>query len=252
MSEVQVVEQVDVLVPLELEDAQRLDKRIRLMAQTTRDNFEKVGRLLDEAKRGHVHEALGFKSWTSYVADALGGQLQLSGDARQAMVQVLAGEGMSVRAIAAATGVSKSTVDRDIAQVSHDGTPDDPTVTDAGVPQRDTSATVTGLDNKTYTKPKPKPRPKREPKPKPKPEPPTRKPQMITVFRDTLKETAPLITRLTELTADVRWEKTIARFNHKDRTDLDASIAALQNLRGAMGEQYNTTPTDTAPEEKTP
>jgi DNA-binding NarL/FixJ family response regulator len=98
-------------------EAERLDKRIRLMAQTTRDNFEKVGRLLDDAKRGQVHEILGFKSWTAYVADTVGGQIQLSSDARAAMVQMLAGEGMSVRAIAAATGVSKSTVSNDLNQV---------------------------------------------------------------------------------------------------------------------------------------
>jgi len=114
VSELRVVEPDEVLVPLSPVDAERLDKRIRLMAQTTRDNFEKVARLLDDAKRGQVHEVLGFKSWTAYVADAVGGQIQLSGDARAAMVQMLAGDGMSVRAIAAATGVSKSTVSNDL------------------------------------------------------------------------------------------------------------------------------------------
>ena len=168
MTEVQVVEPADVLMPLSNADAERLDKRIRLMAQTTRDNFEKVGRLLDDAKRGRLHETLGFKSWTAYVADAVGGHIQLSGDARGAIVQMLAGEGMSVRAIAAATGVSKSTVDRDLAQVSHIGTPDvDEAASKPAVPQFEMSAeqpdaAITGLDGKTYIKPKPMPREPRQ------------------------------------------------------------------------------------------
>jgi hypothetical protein len=63
--------------------ANRLDQRVQLMAQTARENFEKLGRLLDEAKAGRVHETLGFPSWTAYVADRLGGTLQLSGEARR-------------------------------------------------------------------------------------------------------------------------------------------------------------------------
>lgn len=265
MSEVQVVEQVEVLVPLKVEDAERLDRRIRLMAQTTRENFEKVGRLLDEAKQGRLHEALGFKSWTAYVADALGGQLQLTGEARQAMVQVLAGEGMSVRAIATATGVSKSTVDRDLAQVSHDGTPSDPTVPESGVPQRDTSdvvqaladgdaaladeltdalkdaepATVTGVDGKTYTKPKRKPKPKKEPEPEPvvEPEPEpvsTRKVQIPTAYRESIKTLSTVACSMRDLVDDPRWGKAMDRFTDKDRAELDGNIAALTTLRAAM------------------
>lgn len=240
MSEVQVVEQVEVLVPLKVEDAERLDRRIRLMAQTTRDNFEKVGRLLDEAKRGQVHEALGFKSWTAYVADALGGQIQLSGEARQAMVQVLAGEGMSVRAIAAATGASKSTVDRDLAQVSQDGTPDLVPPSESAVPDRDTS---TGLDGKTYTKPKRKPRPTPEPKPDAatEPEKAARKVQIPTAFRAEAKMLGLTINLMASLAGDERWDKAKARFNHNDRVTLDAHIATLQQIRAAMGDLYNTT-----------
>lgn len=242
MSEMQVADQVEVLVPLKVEDAERLDRRIRLMAQTTRDNFEKVGRLLDEAKRGQVHEALGFKSWTAYVADALGGQIQLSGESRQAMVQVLAGEGMSVRAIAAATGVSKSTVSNDLAaQVSNHRTPESDSA-DSGVQPLDTSseppAAITGMDGKTYTKPKRKPRPT----PEPEPETVERKVQIPTAYRDTLKELKPLVAALTELTRDPRWLKSRERFNHKDRVTLDAHIMALKNFRAMMGELYNVTP----------
>src|SRR3954465_2273275 len=68
MSEVQIVAQEhEVLVPLNRSEAERLDKRLRLMAGTARENFEKVGRLLDGAKRGRVHEGRGFKPRTRNV-----------------------------------------------------------------------------------------------------------------------------------------------------------------------------------------
>lgn len=301
---VQVHQPAEVLVPLDRAQAEKLDGRIRRLAKQAGDQLVQVGRLLDEAKAGRIHEALGFASWTAYVADSLGGTLQLSGAARQAMVELMAGEGMSVRAIASATGVSKSTVSNDLAQVSNHWTPQMDS-DDSGVQPLDTSSekpdVVTGIDGKTYTKPKPKPK-GGKPAPKRRPDvrkgfehmavqvggwasglkdmdpselvvdqevqkgidhtlkgiaairnfldgvTPSRQPQVLTVFRDTLKEAAPLITRLTELTADPRWEKTISRFNHKDRTDLDATIAALHNLRGAMGELYNVTPAEDAKE----
>jgi lambda repressor-like predicted transcriptional regulator len=163
MSELQVQEPVEVLVPLTLEAAEKLDGRIRRLAKQAGDQLVQVGRLLDEAKAGRIHEALGHVSWTAYVADAVGGQLQLSSESRQAMVQLMAGEGMSVRAIATATGVSKSTVSNDLTQVSNDWTPEHDSG-DSGVQELDTSspaqesAIVTGLDGKTYTKPRPKPK----------------------------------------------------------------------------------------------
>jgi hypothetical protein len=139
-----------------------LDGRIRRLAKQAGEQLVQVGRLLDQAQAGRVHETLGFPGWTAYVADALGGELQLSGEARQAMVQLMAGEGMSVRAIASATGASKSTVARDIGEVSHNGTPEpELDVSHDGTPDDNRAsepATVTGLDGKTYTKPKPKPK----------------------------------------------------------------------------------------------
>ena len=125
MSEIAVVEESapEVLLPLDKHKAEMLDGRIRRLAKQAGEQLVQVGRLLDDAQAGRVHETLGFPSWTAYVADALGGQLQLSSEARQAMVALMSGEGMSVRAIASATGVSESTVARDIDEVSHNGTP---------------------------------------------------------------------------------------------------------------------------------
>jgi hypothetical protein len=309
MTELQVQEPVEVLVPLDKQEAERLDKRLRLMAQTVRDNLVKVDSLLKEAKEGRVHEVLGFGSWTAYVADALGGQLQLSGEARQAVVQLMAAEGMSERAIAQATGASKTTVHRDLEQVVHNGPPESTGAEDlvrslVEIPAEDLAAafdatsasrreaTITGLDNKTYTKRKRKSKgdvdkaaPRRRPARKviervaphlsglalavseldpgevnaeelqaeiatiaeslgtirqfvngvSVPESAGRRPQILSVFRAKVKELAPIIVDLEELTKDPRWPKTAARFNRRDRLDLDATITALQNL-GAGGD----------------
>lgn len=49
---------------------------------------------------------LGFKSWTDYVADVVGKDMtKLPVDDRRQIVELLAGEGMSQRQIAAAVGV---------------------------------------------------------------------------------------------------------------------------------------------------
>jgi transposase len=248
VTELQAVEH-EVLVPLNRPDAEKLDGRIRRMADTARGNLETVGRLLDEAKAGQVHQTLGFKSWTVYVADAVGGQLQLSGDARAAMVGLLAGEGMSVRAIAEATGVSKSTVSRDMEQVSHNGTPQSGAeVIDNGPPDADDSTNpaeavvdaiiaeareqcdmsdknieditrrsfeqteqkITGRDGKTYTKPKPQPKP--QPKPRVKP----------------VDQQRNMISRIgTKLTDSIREANSLLR------ADLDDGITAEEASRQA-------------------
>jgi len=76
------------------------------------------------------------------------------------------------------------------------------------------------------------------------PESAGRRPQVLTVFRDKVQDLAPIIVDLEELTKDSRWPKTAARFNRRDRLDLDATITALQNIRAAVGEVYNVTPTN--------
>jgi hypothetical protein len=194
MTEVQPEADPEVVVPLDRRAAEKLDVRIRRMADAARGDLETVGRLLDEAKAGGIHDVLGFKSWPAYVADAVGGRLHLSGDARAAMVGLLAGEGMSERAIADATGVSKTTVHRDLGQVVHNGPPDSGPAETAPSPDPNESAesggaapepaplaeppATTGLDGKTYP---PKPKPKPDPAPKPKPDKPRRKLVVIPV-----------------------------------------------------------------------
>ncbi|OFJ52560.1 hypothetical protein BEL07_17095 [Mycolicibacterium grossiae] len=156
----------DVVVMLGREDAERLDGRIRRLAESARAQLVKVAELVEEAKQGRIHEALGYKSWPAYLMDALGGRLQLPGEDRLEVVAYLAGEGMSTRAIASVTGVSKSTVANDLSQVSSGWTPGP----DAGVQELDTSSsdaavevlppseTITTVDGKSFKREKSKPK----------------------------------------------------------------------------------------------
>ena len=132
--------------------ARSLDTTLRGAASAAREQLEYLGQLVAAAKASSIHETLGFKSWTAYLADAIGGQLSLDVDTRRDVVALLDGEGMSQRAIAGAIGVSQKTVDRDLDELSHDDSVDD------------SDARRTGLDGKSRpAHPKRKPEPKREP-----------------------------------------------------------------------------------------
>lgn len=136
--------------PLADADAKRLDDRIRRMATATGEHAAKLADLIAEAKRGQVHRALGFTSWPAYLADRLAPlSAALTGDVRREVVALMAGQGMSQRAIAAVTGASQSTVSRHLSGDSSES-PDDADAGD-GVPEP-SPATVTGLDGKTYAK----------------------------------------------------------------------------------------------------
>lgn len=125
-------------------DARKLTERIRITAHNYTEAKAKLLELVQEAKDGGAHEALGYASWTAYLAEVLGDEpLRLARDDRQDMVKVLSAEGMSTRAIAPIVGSSKDTVQRDIAGVS-DETP---------AP----AAPVQGLDGKQYARREPKP-----------------------------------------------------------------------------------------------
>jgi hypothetical protein len=89
------------------------------------------------------------------VADALDGLLRVDTRARKEIVAMMAGKGMSERAIATVVGMGQKTVNRDLAEVSHDDSPD------RALPDK-----VVGLDGKQYPR-KPKPEPMADvPKPR--------------------------------------------------------------------------------------
>lgn len=162
-------------------EAQRLTQRIKLTASGVRDGLYKLRNLIDEAKGSNAWQVLGFASWTAYLVDTLGDEpMRVSREERLELVGYLAGEGLSVRAIAPIVGVGKSQVAKDV-EVSTSGhltqtggsahLPDEAVASPVEHPQAPRLATVdlstgeidpeptaptrtiTGLDGKTYTPP---------------------------------------------------------------------------------------------------
>jgi hypothetical protein len=122
------------------EVAHRLDKSMRLLVGSISDSFARLLVVMEEAKRGNVHETLGFPSWTAYVADVFNVQIRLEPEQRRELVGYLSGEGMSQRAIAPIVGVDQKTVSNDLRSREENSSPEK----------------ITGLDNKTYPASKPK------------------------------------------------------------------------------------------------
>jgi hypothetical protein len=123
------------VVPERLDEAgaKKLHARIKTEIRTMEKGFDTFKGLLVQAKAGEIHRALGYPSWTAYVATEFKGVWRADTiDARLEIVALLAGEGFSVRAIAAVTGTKKSQAGRDL----------------AAVPSGTVSDTVTTLNNK--------------------------------------------------------------------------------------------------------
>mgnify|MGYP000858131624 CR=1 FL=1 len=137
----------EIVEPMQADAARRLTERIRIAAANYTEAKAKVLALVDEAKAGAAHVALGYKSWTAYLSDVLSDEpLRLARDERRELVTRLSDEGMSQRAIAPVVGVSHRTVNQDLAEaqlessVPVDGEKPAPVVRE-----------ITGLNGKTYT-----------------------------------------------------------------------------------------------------
>ncbi|CAN1494768.1 hypothetical protein MCEMAEM6B_02223 [Mycobacteriaceae bacterium] len=203
-AEIEVVERLDVAA------ATRLDKRIRLMAATVRDNLTKIADLVAEAKSGQLHIALGFSSWTAYLADAIGSQIELSTDSRRAVVELLAGEGMSNRAIATAVGVTEGTVRND--KVRSDYAPEP----------------VTGLDGKTYKNPGSASNPPSESESNPPSKQRPRRP-LPDAWSAAVQDLARVVERLDRLAVDDRFERNRESLSYR-KSDVIRARESLDKL----------------------
>lgn len=113
------------------EEAREVTDRIRT-------GMESVYHLIRSAYRGRAWIALGYSSWDEYVTREFGNlHLRPPLEERQQVVLSLREAGMSTRAIAAATQLSKDTVHREIGAGVSNETPD-------GVPP------IQGMDGKSY------------------------------------------------------------------------------------------------------
>ena len=224
------------------DEARRLTERIRLTAHSARESIEKLHALVDEAKAGNAHIALGYSSWTAYLADVMGEEpLRLARDQRQELVGFLAGEGMSTRAIAPIVGVSQSSIRDDLKQVSSNHSPapepadefdgsdwvepdpqaDARRAVDAAFAQKDEpakaeSAKVTGLDGKNYSKPA-------------APKAPNRR-ALPDQARDAGQELRKATERLERLMADDRFSRNKEEVAAHLRHHLDHALKVCQDL----------------------
>ena len=118
-------------------DARALTVRIQATA-------EDLWQLVVVAYQGRAWEALGYPSWDAYCASEFKDmKIRLPKQDRREIVQTLRDHGLSLRAMASATGYDKHTIARDLAASS-------PTAKPAGQ-QR---ATV-GVNGKRYCQPSP-------------------------------------------------------------------------------------------------
>jgi hypothetical protein len=122
--------------------AQQLDRAIRDKVAEIGTSLEDLHVLVVEAKDQEIWLELGFNSWVAYAADALRIHMKLSVESRREYVFMLAGEGMSNRAIADVIGADESTVRADKKSGAGNPAPQD--------------SKVTGKDGKTYERRQPK------------------------------------------------------------------------------------------------
>lgn len=154
---------------MDADTARRLTERIRIAAVNYSEAKEKLLRLVSEAKDGSAHVALGYASWTAYLADVMSEEpLRLARDERREVVQLLSDEGMSTRAIAPVFGVHHDTVAEDrkagVGNPTPDPAPRVPNATSA--PSLAPAPSITGMDGKEYSRPEPREPPKhKEPSP---------------------------------------------------------------------------------------
>lgn len=110
----------DITLPTH-EEARALTDRIKIAMEGT-------WQLVREAYTSRAWAALSYDSWDAYCAAEFGEtRLRLPREERQEVVASLRDSGLSVRAIASATGFGRGTVERDLAGVPN-GTPGQPNV----------------------------------------------------------------------------------------------------------------------------
>jgi len=127
-----VVEMIDAEVvedALSPAAAKKIDTEIRKTVSSIETDMASLYSLLAEAKAGSIHVALGFESWTAYMADAVTLRPKDKLE-RKELVALLSGEGLSTRAIAEIIpNTSRATVGRDAAEAAGSNEPADKKVT---------------------------------------------------------------------------------------------------------------------------
>lgn len=139
----------------------------RELTERIADGLGDIWQLVKKAYEGRAWAALGYGTWDEYLGQEFGKtRISLPREDRPEIVASLRESGLSIRAIASATGASVGTVHSDLAGVQN-RTPDGPTTPDLAPPIDDEPdappATVTGLDGRKHPAKKPAAPPQRSP-----------------------------------------------------------------------------------------
>lgn len=195
------------------------EERARDLTDKIRTSLGVAWELVKDAYRERAWAALGYGSWDEYVAEEFGShRVRLPREERREVVGSLRDAGMSVRAIAAATGASDQTVQRDIKSgVVNHYTSDEPNDEPAPAP-----APITGTDGKTYPA---------------KPKTPPAKPQrraLTDSFFDAMFDLAKQVERIERLAEDDRFPRNADQVAARHRNDLIQTIETLSGVLDKM------------------
>ena len=136
----------EILADISAEDARTLTDRIKV-------GVEAVWHLIAEAYQRRAWAALGHSSWDDYCTREFGtSRLRLPREERQEVVASLRESGLSIRAIATATGIGRRQVQEITSQVAPSDTPDRQAEVEPRfkASMKAPAPKVTGTDGKTY------------------------------------------------------------------------------------------------------
>lgn len=133
-------------------DAKKLDNRLATTLKSAEGAMNKVAEAIAAAKEGnvwqHVTDSEGkpFKSWQAYLTDRLSAQPLMHKVVRNAVIKELLDAGVSIRAAAAATGVSVGTA-AGVAKEGREARPGGDTAGVASTPAATAAKAVAQMQN---------------------------------------------------------------------------------------------------------
>lgn len=106
----------------------------RTLTDSIRAAVETVWELVVRAYTERAWDALGYASWDDYCGAEFDTRIRLPREERREVVGSLRESGLSIRAIASATGMGRGTVERELQAVVPNGTPEAPGGVTASTP----------------------------------------------------------------------------------------------------------------------
>jgi len=194
------------------------------------------------AYHGRAWVALAYDSWDDYCeCEFDGSRIRIPREQRQEVVSSLRDEGLSLRAIAAATGTSYGTVQAEDRAGDQNRSPAVPplsdVITDDDIDELRTPEPkrTTGLDGKTYARPTPPAEVlDAEVVNEPPAKPAQRRRPLTEGFRDAAYDLTKVTERIERLAADDRFPQNAGEIAARHRNDLTRAIDALQGVSNRL------------------